>query len=164
MRARHRLGKFLLRRGERYPGPGGTWTHAHLKWLRALDIDDACSHAAFADYLAAVELLSARRASLLVALEAQIPESSHAPQIARLRCFRGIDTLSSAGLCAEVGDWRRALRRTRLWGFLGIVPSERPSDPKRRQGSFTRAGPTPARGLLVGAAQHSRSPRASAPR
>src|SRR5262249_55605983 len=26
MRARHRLSKFLLRRGERYPGPGGAWT------------------------------------------------------------------------------------------------------------------------------------------
>src|SRR3954449_13612957 len=28
MRARHRLGKFLLRRGERYPGPGRAWTAA----------------------------------------------------------------------------------------------------------------------------------------
>ena len=53
MRARHRLGKFLLRRGERYPGPGGAWTAAHLRWLRALTLDDACSRAAGADYLAA---------------------------------------------------------------------------------------------------------------
>jgi transposase len=30
MRARHRLGKFLLRRGDRYPGPGRAWTAAHL--------------------------------------------------------------------------------------------------------------------------------------
>src|SRR6266540_4766739 len=35
MRARHRLSKFLLRRGERYPGPGGAWTAKHLAWLRA---------------------------------------------------------------------------------------------------------------------------------
>jgi transposase len=35
MRARHRLGKFLLRHGERYPGPGATWTNRHLAWLRA---------------------------------------------------------------------------------------------------------------------------------
>src|SRR3954465_5484856 len=69
MRARHRLGKFLLRRGERYPAQGGTWTHALLKWLRAVDIDDACSHAAFADYLAAVELLSDPAARLLQVVE-----------------------------------------------------------------------------------------------
>src|SRR5512144_256289 len=29
MRARHRLGKFLLRRGIRYPGPGSAWTQRH---------------------------------------------------------------------------------------------------------------------------------------
>src|SRR3954471_9051002 len=67
MRCRHRLGKFLLRRGERYPAAGRAWTGAHRAWLRALRFDDACSQATLADYLAAVELLMGRRASLLVA-------------------------------------------------------------------------------------------------
>lgn len=57
MRARHRLGKLLLRRGERYPGPGASWTIKHLDWLRALDFDDACLKATFVDYLASVQLL-----------------------------------------------------------------------------------------------------------
>ena len=156
MRARHRLGKFLLRRGERYPGPGGTWTLKYLQWLRALQFPDACSHATYCDYLASVELLIGRRASLLAALEAQIPDSSHAPVIARLRCFRGIDTLSAAGLCAEIGDFARFRRPALLSGFLGIVPSERTSDTKRRQGSITKAGPPHARRLLVEAAHHYR--------
>src|SRR5215207_1194135 len=56
MRARHRLGKFLLRRGHRYEG-GGTWTGMHMRWLRALSFEEACSQATFVDYLAAVELL-----------------------------------------------------------------------------------------------------------
>jgi transposase len=99
--ARHRLGKFLLRRGERYPGPTRAWTGTHLRWLRALRFDDPCSQATFVDYLAAVELLLGRRASLLESLEQAIPASSHQPVIARLRCFRGIDTLSAAGLAAE---------------------------------------------------------------
>jgi transposase len=156
MRARHRLGKFLLRRGERYPGPGRAWTRAHMTWLRALSLPDPCSRATFADYLASVELLIGRRASLLAALEQQIPESSHAPVIARLRCFRGIDTLSAAGLCAELGHFARFPRPGRLAGFLGIVPSERTSDTKRRQGAITKAGPPHARRLLVEAAQHYR--------
>src|SRR3954447_241072 len=45
MRARHRLGKFLLRRGERYPGSSGAWTGQHLRWLRGLSFPDACSQA-----------------------------------------------------------------------------------------------------------------------
>ena len=156
MRARHRLGKFLLRRGERYPGPGRAWTGAHLRWLRGLRFDDPCSQASFADYLAAVELLVGRRVSLLEALEQAIPASSHAPVIARLRCFRGIDTLSGAGLAAEVGDFGRFAQPRLLSGFLGIVPSERTSDLKRRQGSITKAGPPHARRLLVEAAHHYR--------
>src|SRR5919109_1029417 len=156
MRARHRLSKFLLRRGERYPGPGGAWTAKHRAWLRSHSFDDACSQATFGDYLAAVELLDGRRSSLIEALEQAIPESSHAAVIARLRCFRGIDTLSAAGLCAEVGEFARFTRPRLLSGFLGIVPSERTSDQKRRQGSITKAGPRHARRLLVEAAHHYR--------
>jgi transposase len=157
MRSRHRLGKFLLRRGERYGGPGGAWTLKHLAWLRALRLDDPCSQATLADYLAAVELLMARRASLIAALEQAIPQSSHAATIARLRCFRGIDTLSAAGLVAEIGSFARFPKPPLLAGFLGIVPSERTSDQKRRQGQITKAGPSHARRLLVEAAHHYRS-------
>jgi transposase len=156
MRARHRLGKFLLRRGERYPGAGANWTTKHLGWLRALRFDDACSQATFLDYLTSVELLMGRRSSLISALEQQIPDSTHAPVIARLRCFRGIDTLTAAGMCAEVGDFGRFAKPTLLSGFLGVVPSERTSDTKRRQGSITKAGPPHARRLLVEAAHHYR--------
>ncbi len=158
MRARHRLGKFLLRRSERYPGPYRAWTGAHLRWLRALRFDDPCSQATFVDYVAAVELLLGRRASLLEALEQAIPACSHEPVIARLRCFRGIDTLSAAGLAAEVGDFGRFPKPSLLSGFLGIVPSERTSDLKRRQGSITKAGPPHARRLLVEAVHHYRRP------
>ncbi len=156
MRARHRLSKFLLRRGKRYPGPGGAWTAAHMRWLRSQAFEDACSQATFLDYLAAVELLAGRRGTLLEALAQAIPECTQAPLIARLRCFRGIDTLSAAGLAAEIGDFTRFPRPSQLAGFLGIVPSEHTSDRKRRQGSITKAGPGHARRLLVEAAHHYR--------
>src|SRR4051794_19594830 len=67
----------------------------------------------------------------------------------------GIDTLSAAGLCAEIGDWKR-FRPKQLSGFLGIVPTEHTSDTKRRQGSITKAGSVHARRLLVEAAHHYR--------
>jgi transposase len=159
MRARHRLSKLLLRRDLRWAGPGSTWTTAHLRWLRSLRFADICSQAVFVDYLAGVEMLVARRAALIAALEQVIPDTRHASTIARLRCFRGIDTLSAAGLCAEVGDWQR-FRPKQLSGFLGIVPSEHTSDTKRRQGSITKAGPVHARRLLVEAAHHYHHPPA----
>jgi transposase len=156
MRARHRLSKLLLRRGERYPGPGRAWTGKHMRWLRSREFDDPCLQASFADYLAAVELLGGRRATLIAALERATPCCGHAQVIERLRCFRGIDTLSAAGLCAEIGDFGRFARPALLAGFLGVVPCERSSDQKRRQGSITKAGPRHARRLLVEAAHHYR--------
>ena len=155
MRARHRLSKMLLRREIRWTGAGSAWTQKHMIWLRSLRFDDLCSQTTFVDYLSGVEMLVARRAALVAALEQVIPDSRHAPTIAKLRCFRGIDTLSAAGLCAEVGDWQR-FRPKQLSGFLGIVPTEHTSDTKRRQGSITKAGSVHARRLLVEAAHHYR--------
>jgi len=154
MRSRHRLSKFLLRRGLHFPGRA--WTAPHAQWLRRLGLEDRLTQAVFVDYLGAVEMLVERRRTLIAVLEDAIPASSHAPVVARLRCFRGIDTLSAAGLCAEVGSFDRFARPTLLSGFLGIVPSEYTSDSKRTQGSITKAGPTHARRLLVEAAHHYR--------
>src|SRR5689334_5391071 len=57
--------------------------------------------------------------------------------------------VSAAGLCAEVGDFRRFSKPALLSGCLGVVPSEYTSDEKRTQGPITKAGPTNARRLLV---------------
>src|SRR5205823_6719443 len=50
IRARHRLSRFLLRRGERFPGPGGAWTRTQLRWLNTLRVEARCSRATLADY------------------------------------------------------------------------------------------------------------------
>ena len=139
MRARHRLSKFLLRRGERYPGPGGAWTAAHLRWLRDLSFDDVCSRSTFADYLAAVELLLGRRASLLAALEEAVPASSHAAVINRLRCFRGIDTSATS-----TGSRSRACSR----GSSGSSPPSAPRTSSAARGRSRRPVPGTRAGCL----------------
>jgi transposase len=160
MRSRHRLSKFLLRRGLRFAGRA--WTQSHGRWLGQLSFDDAVSQAVLVDYLCAVDALVHRRRSLIAALQDAVPASSHAATIARLRCFRGINTLTAAGLCAEVGRFERFAKPSLLSGFLGIVPCEFTSDSKRVQGQITKAGPTHARRLLVEAAHHyRRRPRIS---
>jgi len=154
MRSRHRLSKFLLRRGHRFPCKA--WTQPHEQWLGKLSFEDAISQATFVDYLCAVQGLVQRRRVLIDALEVAVPESSHAQTVARLRCFRGIDTLTAAGLSAEIGDFTRFAKPALLSGFLGVVPSEHTSDEKRTQGQITKAGPPHARRLLVEAAHHYR--------
>lgn len=156
MRARHRLSRFLARRGLRYPGPGNRWTRDHAAWLSKLSFNDLASQATFADYVVSVDALVQRRSTLDRALEQLAPTSPWAETIARLRCFRGIDTLSAVGLCAEIGDFKRFGKPAQLGAFLGLVPSEHSSDTKRRQGSITKAGPAHSRRLLVEAAQHAR--------
>ena len=154
MRCRHRLSKFLLRRGVRFPGK--TWTQQHERWLSRLAFDDPLSRATFVDYLCAAQGLAQRRKALIGVLEGAVPNSSHAQTVSRLRCFRGIDTLTAAGLCAEVGDFHRFAKPALLSGFLGVVPREYTSDEKRTQGEITKAGPANARRLLVEAAHHYR--------
>ena len=119
MRSRHRLSKFLLRRGLRYAGRA--WTQPYGRWLRNLTFEDALSRATFVDYCASVEGLAQRRQALTGVLEEAVPASSHAQAVARLRCFRGIDTLSAAGLCAEVGSFERFAKPSLLLG----VPRDR---------------------------------------
>jgi transposase len=122
MRARHRLSKLLLRHELRYPGPGGNWTQKHHDWLGKLSFEDPAAWATFIDYLGAVQALEQRRGVLDEAIAELAKESSHAETIARLRCFRGIDTLSAAGLCAEIGDFRRFAKPTQLAGLPGDHP------------------------------------------
>jgi transposase len=154
MRSRHRLSKFLLRRGLRFPGRA--WTQPHQRWLGKITFDDALSRAVLIDYCAAIDALAHRRRELIVVLEDAVATSGYAETVGRLRCFRGINTLTAAGLCAEVGNFERFAKPGLLSGFLGIVPSEYTSSEKRVQGHITKAGPTHARRLLVESAHHYR--------
>jgi transposase len=160
MRARHRLSKLLLRRGLRYPGPRGAWTQAHLSWITGLHPDDAPTRAVLTDYRVALQALLQRRTVLEAALEEAGRADPFADPVARLRAFRGLDTLSALGLVAEIGEFARFARAPQVGDYLGLVPSERSSGASRRQGPITKAGPRHARRLLVEAAWHyRRAPR-----
>ena len=74
-------------------------------------------------------------------------------------CLRGIDTLTAAGLCAEIGDFARFRHPEQLMSYLGVVPVRALlRQRQRRQGSITKSGSQHARRLLVEAAWHYRQP------
>ena len=158
MGARHRISKLLLRRGLVFDGPGETWSTRHLAWLSRVRFEQQLVEVVFGEYLAHHEVLLARRDRLDNLLLEQSVQGPWAPTVARLRCLRGVDTLTAVGLVAEIGDITAFKHPKQLASYLGLVPSERSSGERRRQGAITKAGSTHARRLLVEAAWHYRRP------
>jgi transposase len=149
-----------LRHDVTFDGPGQNWTTRHREWLGRLQLADRGAQVTLLDYLGAIDALIVRRDALEAAIGQLVPGSPWVETVARLRCLRGIDTLSAVGLCAEIGDWRRFNRPGQLMSYLGVVPSENSSGERRRQGAITKSGSRHARRLLVEAAWHYRRPPA----
>ncbi|MGH3645476.1 MAG: IS110 family transposase [Mycobacterium sp.] len=163
MTARHRVSKMLLRHGRVYP-KATTWTAEHRRWLSVQRFDHAASDLVFGDLLACVDGLSSRKAQIALALSQLATDPAWWPTVARLRAFRGIDTLTAFSLHLELGaDWRRFERASQLSAWLGLTPSLSQSGESSRQGSITKTGSMLARRLLVESAWHySRQPRLGA--
>jgi len=155
MRCRHRLSKLLLRHGIRFDD-GQAWTKSHRLWLAGVTLDWPAAQATLLDARGAIDALSHRRDQLEREIVALLPACPWAVQVGRLRCLRGVDTLTAVGLCAEIGDFERFARAEQLMSYIGLVPSEATTGQQRRLGSITKTGSGHARRLLVEAAWHYR--------
>ncbi len=154
MRDRQRLSKFCLRHGRLLPT--SAWTVVRRKWLGEQQFAYAAEQQTFDTYLHAVDLVDARIARLEQAIRETAEQGPWRELVARLRCFRGIDSLTALALVAEIGDFSRFRRAEELMAFVGLVPSEHSSGERRRQGSITKVGNAHVRRLLVEAAWHAR--------
>lgn len=152
MRCRHRVSKLLLLHGRVYAG--GTWTKKHRCWLARQRFDEPATELAYLDCLAAVDGLIARKQALDERLSRLALEGEWAQTVARLRCFRGVDTLTALVLSLEIGDFHRFPRPAKLAGWLGLTPSLDQSGERRRQGAISKTGSGYARRLLVESAWH----------
>ena len=76
LRARHRLGKFLLRHGRRRPTGMHPWTQRHLLWVKGVRFAYAAQEATFLDYLHEVE-----HAATIVAELGQVSRFARPPQL-----------------------------------------------------------------------------------
>ena len=123
MRCRHRLSKLLLRHGIRFDD-GAAWTERHRAWLAGVTLPYAAAQATLLDAPGAVDALTHRRGGLEREIVAMLPDSPWATAVGRLRCLRGIDTLTAVGLCSEIGDFERFARPEQLMSYVGLVPSE----------------------------------------
>jgi transposase len=153
-RARQRVSKLLLLHGRVYPDKT-TWTTRHRRWLASQRFDQAATELAFVDLVAAVDGKVARKQALDERLSRLALDERLWPTVARLRGFRGIDTLTALGLHLELGgDWQRFSSPRALFSWLGLTPSLAQSGESSRRGSITKTGSGVARRLLVESAQH----------
>jgi transposase len=154
LRARHRLGKFLLRHGRRPATAMTAWTQRHLAWIRQVHFELPAQEATRLDYLHEVEHMTDR----LVRLERAIDEAVQlAPPHMRvvidaLQALRGIARISAVTIVAEVGALSRFAKAPQLMGYSGMGACEDSSGPRRRRGGLTKTGNAHLRRIVVEAA------------
>src|SRR3989454_11977297 len=100
MRDRHRLSKFCLRHGRLLPT--SSWTVVRRKWLGEQRFPFAAQQITFDSYVHAVDLVDARIDQLERSIRETAEQKPWRTLIARLRCLRGIDTLTALALVAEI--------------------------------------------------------------
>jgi transposase len=154
-RSKQYVGKLLLCRGVRFPGPGKSWSQAYRRWLRRLELGGHDQDALRA-HLALLDTKQGLLDTLDEQLEALASKERYAAVTGRLRCLRGIDTLSAITLSVEIGDARRFARARHLMGYVGLGIREHSSGERQRRGAITKTGNAACRRVLVEAAWHCR--------
>lgn len=142
LRARHRLGKFLLRRGLRAAAGVKSWTTKHLLWITTLRFEHPAQEATFLDYVHEVEHAASRVTRLDQAIDQAIESAPPEMKalIAGLQALRGIRKVSAATIVAEVGPLSRFARPKQLMGYSGMVSAENSTGNSVRRGAITKTG------------------------
>ena len=142
LRARHRLGKFLLRRGLRAAAGVKNWTSKHLLWVRMLRFEMPAQEATFLDYLHEVEHAAERVSRLEKAIDqvvVDLPQEMKA-LVAGLQALRGVKQITAVTYVAELGPLSRFERPKQLMGYSGMVSSENSTGDRIRRGAITKTG------------------------
>jgi transposase len=154
LRARHRLGKCLLRHGRRPSVAMRMWTTRHLAWIRQVQFEHAAQEATRLDYLHEVEHAAGRLERLERAIDEAVktaPASMRAV-IEALQALRGVARVSAVTIVAEVGERSRFTRAPQLMGYSGMGARENSSGTRTRRGGITKTGNAHLRRIVIEAA------------
>ena len=147
-RARHRLGKFLLRHG-RVWREGENWTLKHQAWISAQRFDEPALDAVFSHYRATLATREAAVDAIDTELAGFSGREPFADAVRRMCAYRGVTELGALTLATEVCDWARFPTAGMFSAFCGLVPSEYSSGERTVRGGITHAGNTHRRTQLV---------------
>jgi transposase len=155
LRAKHRLGKFLLRHGRRPPTGMKSWTLKYLSWVKQeVHFEQPAQEATLLDYLHEVEHAQARIARLELAVEEAVKSTPPEMKavIEGLQALRGIAEVAAVTIVAELGEISRFSRARQLMGYGGIVACEHSSGESNWRGGITKTGNAHLRRVVVEAA------------
>ncbi|MBI9104191.1 MAG: IS110 family transposase [Spirochaetales bacterium] len=155
-RQKQRMMQFLLRLGKKYPTSNKYWTGIFHRWLKTLTFDEKIHKEVFDEYYIAILEQEAKIARLTERIEELGAEARYAERVSKLKCLKGISTLSALTFVAEIGDFRRFKKAEGFMAYMGLVPSEYSSGAMRKQGRITKAGNSRLRLLLIEAGWHYR--------
>jgi len=166
LRARHRLGKFLLRMGQRPAMGMKAWTAPYMAWVRQVHFTQLAREATMLDYLYEVDHMGERVKRLEQAITEAVKLATPAVQevVKGLQALRGIAEISAVTIVAELGSITRFENARQLMGYSGAVPSEDSSGQRTRRGSITKTGNAHLRRIVVEAAWSYRHRPAIGPR
>ena len=155
LRARHRLGKFLLRHGQRPTDAGKAWTKKYLEWIKThVRFDQPALEATLSYYLHEVEHMAERILHLEKAIDEAVAQAS--PEIRAvieaLQALRGVAQMTAATVVCELGSLSRFQSPRQLMGYSGLVSREHSSGNRIQQGAITKTGNAHLRRVLVEAA------------
>jgi transposase len=154
LKARHRLGKFLLRHGRRAEGMKA-WTKKHLEWIKTnVHFDQPALEATLEHYLHEVEHIAERILKLEKAIDdavQQAPAEIRAV-IEALQALRGVAQTTAATIVSELGSLSRFESPRQLMGYSGLVAREYSSGNRVQRGSITKTGNAHLRRVVVEAA------------
>ncbi len=155
LRARHRLGKFLLRHGQRPTDAGKAWTKKYLEWIKThVRFDQPALEATLSYYLHEVEHMAERILHLEKAIDEAVAQAS--PEIRAvieaLQALRGGAQTKAATVVCELGSLSRFQSPRQLMGYSGLVSREHSSGNRVQRSAITKTGNAHLRRVLVEAA------------
>jgi transposase len=159
LRARHRLGKFLLRHGKRpstdTDAAGETWTKKYMDWIKThVRFEQSALDATFAHYLHEVEHAAEQIHKLERVIDDAIAQADPCIRavIEALQSLRGVAQMTAATIVCELGQLSRFAKPRQLMGYSGLVAREHSSGNRIRRGAITKTGNAHLRRVVVEAA------------
>ena len=148
-KAKQNLLSFLLRSGRVFSEGRNYWTNIHYAWLKRQQFTDPVDQETFNEYLQEVYDQQDKVDRYNQRIEELAERDEYREKVAKLCCFRGIETHTALSLVSEIGDFSRFATAQQFSAFLGLVPSEESSGQRERRGTITKAGNTRLRMLLI---------------